>query len=485
MPLIELTKKPVSTPLNRLNPEFKPWTHQHTLSDHSRDNEQSFWMADCGTGKSRAALMAADKSGSHLTLILTVKAALRGVWPEEIEGTFGDEVDYFILDKGNSNRKTADMITFAKGASKPSFLVVNYETARLLPLDAINWTMAIADESHRLASHNSKQSKTLAHTTYNVPHKVAMTGTPFSDRPLQVYGQARWLKPARNRNGYYYPEWFGSYGNFFDRHVNYYIPPGTNQKIPQKNNTWKNLDEMSATLAPYVVEVRKHEVHDLPSVTTITKNVKLKPKHKRAYDQLRDTGVVTVASLNGDDHQLISQNPLVLLTRLHTLTCGFYQPFDLSLDPQPLDQGDAKLLALGDLLDEIGGQPTVIFTRFKEDVTRIAQLLRKRQIGFNLLTGEEDSHMDWRKNDRPVLIANISAGSEAVNLTKASYMIYYSMGFSKTQYDQSRDRVDRPGQTRPVTIYHLLAEDTVDYTIYEALQSKGHTESILREFLNG
>ena len=71
-----------------------------------------------------------------------------------------------------------------------------------------------------------------------------------------------------------------------------------------------------------------------------------------------------------------------------------------------------------------------------------------------------------------MLAVQIQAGGVGVDLTRARYCCFYSPSFSLGDYEQARARVHRPGQTRKVTYIKLIAPDTVDERIYEALSSK-------------
>ncbi len=64
------------------------------------------------------------------------------------------------------------------------------------------------------------------------------------------------------------------------------------------------------------------------------------------------------------------------------------------------------------------------------------------------------------------------AGNAGIDLTLSSYLIYYSFTFSLSEYQQSQARVYRPGQTRPVTVSHLILRDTLDEIILRALEEK-------------
>ncbi|HPK07479.1 MAG TPA: hypothetical protein PK773_06705, partial [Aminivibrio sp.] len=64
------------------------------------------------------------------------------------------------------------------------------------------------------------------------------------------------------------------------------------------------------------------------------------------------------------------------------------------------------------------------------------------------------------------------AGGVGISLVRARYCIYYSVGYSLGDYEQSLARIHRPGQDRPVLYVHLLAEDTVDERVYQALDTR-------------
>ena len=132
---------------------------------------------------------------------------------------------------------------------------------------------------------------------------------------------------------------------------------------------------------------------------------------------------------------------------------------------------DTKLKECLAILDEIGGKPVVIFTRFQEDVRKLQQDIP----GAKLLVGGCHEHIEWQAGEGQVLIANIAAGSTGVNLSRARYCIYYSIGHSRTDYNQSRYRIRRPGSdlAYPIAYYHILMEGSIDIAIRRALASKG------------
>ena len=84
--------------------------------------------------------------------------------------------------------------------------------------------------------------------------------------------------------------------------------------------------------------------------------------------------------------------------------------------------------------------------------------------------------------DKDVLAVQLQAGGVGIDLTRASIGVYYSMGFSLGDYQQSLARLHRPGQKYNVTFYHLVATSTVDQQVYKALQNR---RAVVEEILGG
>jgi SNF2 family DNA or RNA helicase len=87
----------------------------------------------------------------------------------------------------------------------------------------------------------------------------------------------------------------------------------------------------------------------------------------------------------------------------------------------------------------------------------------------------------WQAGEAPVLAVQIDSGGVGIDLTRARYSIYYSLGFSLGSYEQSLARIHRPGQTRPVEYIHLLAEGTVDEKVMAALSQRANVVNAVLE----
>ena len=145
----------------------------------------------------------------------------------------------------------------------------------------------------------------------------------------------------------------------------------------------------------------------------------------------------------------------------------------LKLDSGAVEQVDgAKQEALEDLLEGMGPEPCVVFCRFTSDIGAVKLACASLSLSCCELSGTANQLAEWQEGHHQVIAVQIQSGGAGVDLTRSRYCIYYSLGFSLGDYDQSLARVHRPGQQREVTYYHLIAKDTVDEQVYAALDAR-------------
>jgi SNF2 family DNA or RNA helicase len=474
------------------------WEHQQQMVDYALnifrngfaedvefdhpDTLYAWWYAGCGVGKTLASLEVARVMGFKRILVLTKKAAITSAWLSDIN-TFTEGLDYItmsdnietpdvVLRGGTSGNKAAVMKEHVKKATEPVVVVVNYETARLIVgyLNALKFDMVIADESHKLKAHNSKQSKALTRALIDVPYKIIMTGTGWSDRPTDVYGQVRFCDPVV-KGRHISSSRLGNWGRFFDRYVEYYKQD--NIPIPKY---YKNLDELQEKLTPFTMHIDNEKVLGLPPAIHTERRLPMPIPMRTAYRELEEDMVTQI----GDD-LLMAQHRLTQSLRLHQLTGGFYPTEDGIVKNLLQWKDNPKIQAVIDIVEEIDGKPLVIFTRFKHDVALLRAALKAEGVEVKQLVGGTYEHDEWQAGEGQVLIANIQAGGTGVNLSRARYCIYYSVGHSRTDYEQSLARVRRAGSSkvRPVQYFHLMIENSVDVEIRRALEGKGKVSDYL------
>jgi len=113
-----------------------------------------------------------------------------------------------------------------------------------------------------------------------------------------------------------------------------------------------------------------------------------------------------------------------------------------------------------------------VFCRYQPDLQAVADTCHQQGLRYAELSGQRKELAAWQAGDADVIGVQLQAGGLGVDMTRARYCIYYSNSYSLGDYLQTRARVHRPGQKRPVTYVHLLAQGTVDEIILKALEER-------------
>jgi SNF2 family DNA or RNA helicase len=228
---------------------------------------------------------------------------------------------------------------------------------------------------------------------------------------------------------------------------------------------YQNQEEMNERFYSIAYRATK-DVIDLPEEVHSYKTCQLSAAAMKAYNTV-DKGFVAEVGKG----QLTVDNALTKLLRLRQITGG-HVPDD---DGNMVTVDDAKEKLLEDILEDVDpSEPVVVFCEFVEElaaVRRVAERLGRR---YGEISGaRKDLTKDSTMPDNvDVIGVQMRAGGVGIDLTRARYCLYFSVGYSLGDYEQSLARVHRPGQTRTVYFIHLIAECTVDTVVYNALRKR-------------
>ena len=135
---------------------------------------------------------------------------------------------------------------------------------------------------------------------------------------------------------------------------------------------------------------------------------------------------------------------------------------------------DDKLGYLKEFLESTDDN-IVVFYNYNEELERISEILKKtdkKVYQCNSKIKDYPKQSNWNNLQNTVTLANYKSGSEAVELTYANIIIYFSPTESYTEYVQSIGRCYRNGQTKKVSVYKYITTNTVENQIYESLDMK-------------
>jgi SNF2 family DNA or RNA helicase len=411
-----------------------PWKHQLDACEWVRGRRASMLALDMGTGKTLTAIMATCKRG----------------------------VGSVLLEKGSTKSRAAKLkkAFLVRPADTGLVVVVNYDSVwrgeLAKSIGSHKWKAIILDESHRIKSPGGKASRWLASLARANPQAklLCLTGTPMPHSPLDLYGQFRFLDPS-------------VFGTSFARMRARYAE--CDPMFPSKVRKWLRQDELASILNRHSFRVTADEVLDLPDALHERIPITLTPKERKFYDSLESDMVAAIAG----GHVVVS-NALTKLLRLQQATGG-HSVIETGDGPATiyLDGTPSKRIALESWMEDLPvNEPMVVFCRFRSDIADVIAACRASGRTYAELSGEKNQLAEWQSGEFDVIVVQIQSGGVGVDLTRAAYCVYYSLGYSLGDYEQSLARLRRPGQSRCVRYYHLVAEDTIDEEVYKALSNR-------------
>jgi SNF2 family DNA or RNA helicase len=236
-----------------------------------------------------------------------------------------------------------------------------------------------------------------------------------------------------------------------------------------KRNPYKNLDELHEKMFSCAFQVEVEQ--NLPETQDIIIEYDMPPASQQHYRDMVKHGVAELA-----EGVAVAGNVLSVLTKLQQITSGYLPVEDDEGEKKVVLIDTARREALSDLLEGLPpDEPVVVFAKYRKDITNIRNAVKAMGRKSSEVSGKRDTLSNWEAGKTTVLVVQISAGAEGIDLTRARYCIYYSHTQSLGQYLQSRKRVHRPGQTRPVVYYRIVAKmkkgKSVDEKIVAALDA--------------
>ena len=419
---------------------------------------------DMGCGKTRVAIdTTTAREDVHRVLVVCPKAVIP-VWRTNLGKFATGRWSCWDETKGTVAQKTQSIVEFLAHSDPllKSYVVVNYDIVWRRPLGDrlldLGFDLIILDESHRAKAAGSKVSKYLAMLGKRVRYRMCLSGTPMANSPLDVYGQYRFLDPSI----------FGTRHDTFLQE--YAIMGGPERRFVVG---FKNQQRLQAKFQSIAYTCKMEDIKDrlkLPDqLPPVTRYVDLPPRDMKTA---RTLGREFVAECGTG--AVVVSNVLTKMLRLQMISSGFCVVQDSPIDPARTEElNTAKEDELLDLFEDVSPRASVVvFCVVVHDLDAVARsTLKANRMAFEL-SGRANQLEEWRRTPGGVLAVQIQSGAEGVDMTCANMAVYYSLPHSLALYNQSKARLYRPGQTRPVTFCHLLAEGTIDEVMYRSLQNK-------------
>ena len=243
--------------------------------------------------------------------------------------------------------------------------------------------------------------------------------------------------------------------------------------------------ELMRLIHSVAYRVTKADCLDLPEYTDIVRYVELEKNAAKTYKDLVKNSYAELKK-----GEITTTNVLTKMLRLSQLTGGFLRA-DGSSKSVPISC--SKLDALGDIIDaaQTEGTKVVVMARFLPEIDAICKMLTDHNIGHAVIYGEvkdRQGEVDRFQDDPEVtvFVGQIQTAALGITLTAASLMVFYSLDYSMSNYEQARARIHRAGQKNACTYIHIVAKSTIDEKVMKALRDKSElAKALVEDFKRG
>ncbi|MGZ8287823.1 MAG: SNF2-related protein [Telluria sp.] len=438
-----------------------PSTLQADLRDYQREGfEWLARLAHWGVGACLADDMGLGKTLQALALILsrTPQGPTLVVAPTSVCTNWVSEAARFAPTLNVKLFGAGDRAAMLQEAGPFDLVVASYG---LLQLEAdmfakVQWHTIVLDEAQAIKNTATKRSAAVM--ALQGDFRMVATGTPLENHLGELWNLFRFINPGL----------LGTSDQFNLKFA------GPIERAQDPRAAAAARSRLKRLIQPFILRRTKSQVlSELPPRTEIVLPVDQTEEEAALYETLRRDAVTKLASLDGPE----SQKSIQILAEMMRLRRACCNP---QLVAPELGLQSSKLTVFGRLLEGLleNRHKVLVFSQFVDHLTLIRKHLDARGIRYQYLDGS--TPMQARKErvdafqagDGDVFLISLKAGGVGINLTAADYVIHMDPWWNPAVEDQASDRAHRMGQQRPVTIYRLVAKNTIEEGIVDLHKHK-------------
>ncbi|SFV66829.1 COG0553: Superfamily II DNA/RNA helicases, SNF2 family [hydrothermal vent metagenome] len=313
----------------------------------------------------------------------------------------------------------------------------------------------ILDEAQKIK--NPKTKMAVAIKSFNASHKIALSGTPIENHLGELWSIFDFLMPGFLDN--------------LKTFRNYYQLP-----IEEEHNL-KRKEQLNQKIAPFILRRTKEVVAtELPAKTEIVLKAAFQKKQATLYENIRvsmEKKVRDVVKNKG-----LSRSHITILDALLKLRQVCCHPHLLKLDSAKNIHDSAKLEIFLELIEELHaeGRKVLVFSQFTSMLSILEEEIKKRKFTYAKLTGatrkREEMIEKFTKGEASIFLISLKAGGTGLNLVEADTVIHYDPWWNPAVENQATDRAYRIGQDKPVFVYKLIVENSIEEKILQLQEKK-------------
>ena len=322
------------------------------------------------------------------------------------------------------------------------------------------WHTAVLDEAQAIK--NSATRRARAAQALAADFKLALTGTPIENRLGELWSIMAFANPGL----------LGSLEQFNQR----FAGPIERDGDPQAGRRLRRL------VAPFLLRRTKTEVlADLPPRTEIVHEVVPGSRERALLEALRQQAEDSVNQVlaagtagGGPGEGQAQMHVLAALTKLRRAAC------DPRLVAPELGLVGAKVQEFERLALELvaGRHKALVFSQFTDFLALLRDRLDAAGLSYQYLDGSTPAAQRTQRvnafqaGQGDFFLISLKAGGFGLNLTMADYVIIADPWWNPAAEDQASGRAHRIGQQRPVTVYRLVTQGSIEDRIVKLHHSK-------------
>ena len=415
---------------------------------------------DMGLGKTvqmLALVMHAREQGTTAPFLVVAPTSVLATWRDEA-ARFAPGLRVEVVAATSATRGTS----VPDAAAAADIVVTSYAVLRLdaARFAELRWAALVLDEAQFVKNHQTKLYRAVRDLAAEVTFVV--TGTPLENNLGELWSLLSLAAPGL----------FPSSRRFREE----YVKPIEHGAVPENTEGGPfraaRIARLRRRIRPFLLRRTKELVAaELPAKSEQELRVELSPAHRARYDTVLQRERQKVLGLldDLDRNRFIVFRSLTLL-RMLALAPGLIDPADAHLGSRKLD---ALLERLERGLAE--GHRALVFSQYTSFLSLAAERLRARGIDFASLDGatrdRERVVSTFRDGPASVFLISLKAGGFGLTLTEADDVFLLDPWWNPAAESQAVDRAHRIGQTRPVSVYRLIADGTIEEKVM-ALQRR-------------
>jgi SNF2 family DNA or RNA helicase len=234
---------------------------------------------------------------------------------------------------------------------------------------------------------------------------------------------------------------------------------------------------LNRKVSPFILRRTKEEVVlELPKKTEIVKRALFGQKQAALYENIRVAMEKKVRE--AISHKGLSKSHITILDALLKLRQVCCHPKLLKMESSKKVTESAKLELFIELIDELHeeGRKVLVFSQFTSMLRILEEVIKKRKYAYTKLTGatrkREAAIEKFTQGNAEIFLISLKAGGGGLNLVAADTVIHYDPWWNPAVENQATDRAYRIGQDKPVFVYKLIVENSIEEQILKLQEKK-------------